>query len=67
MNNLTIMEARRMSKVRLQIEIGKCAKYLENNFGMEHIKAHEFVSRVMNLGIAIQERHDQEKTEKEES
>lgn len=56
MKNLTIMEAREMSRSRLQTEIGKCTKYLEKECGMEHVDACTFVSKVMNLGIAIQEK-----------
>ena len=40
----------------IQTEIGKCAKYLEDEFSMEHTNACEFVSRIMNLGIAFQEK-----------
>ena len=63
MKKLTIMEARKMSKTKLQTEIRKCSKYLENELGMEHTDACIFVSRVMNLGIAIQEKFDAEKSE----
>ena len=58
MDELTIMEARKKSFDRLQTEIGSCAKYLEREFGMDHVDACKFVSKIMNLGIAIQEKHD---------
>lgn len=58
MEKFTIMEAREMSMSKLQTEIGKCTKYLENELGMEHTNACIFVSRIMNLGIAIQEKYN---------
>lgn len=58
MNKLTIMEARKISSNRLQTELRKCVKYLEKELGMEHANACMFVSRIMNLGIAIQEKYD---------
>lgn len=58
MKKFTIMEAREMSSSKLQIEIGKCSKYLEDKLGMDHTDACLFVSRIMNLGIAIQEKHN---------
>ncbi len=51
----TIMEEREMSKHKLQTEIGKCTKRIEE-LGMNHEEACKFVSSIMNLGIAIQEK-----------
>lgn len=59
---ITIMEAREMSKNKLKTEIGKCGKKLEE-LGMNHEEACEFVSSIMNLGIAIHEKDSIEKTE----
>ena len=53
--NFTIMETRKMSKGKLQTEIGVCEKRLEA-LGMNCKDACEFVSSVMNLGIAMQEK-----------
>lgn len=55
MMNVTIMEAREMTKEKIEVELGKRAKKLEE-FGMTHEDACEFLSGVMNLGIAIQEK-----------
>lgn len=55
MMNVTIMETRDMSKSKLQIEIGKRAKKLED-LGMTNEEACGFVSGIMNLGIAMQEK-----------
>ena len=44
-----------MTKGKLTAEIGKRAKALEE-LGMGHGDACEFVSGVMNLGIAMQEK-----------
>ena len=61
---VTIMEARKMTEGKLTAEIGKRAKVLEE-LGMNHEDACEFVSGVMNLGIAMQEKWD--KTHKNNS
>lgn len=51
--NFTIMETREMDERRLQAEISKCVKWIEERcFGMGHEEACEFISSVMNLGIA---------------
>ena len=47
--------ARKMTEGKLTAEIGKRAKVLEE-LGMNHEDACEFVSEVMNLGIAMQEK-----------
>ena len=60
MMNVTIMETRDMSKSKLQIEIGKRAKKLEE-LGMTHEEACGFVSGIMNLGIARQEKMNEKK------
>lgn len=52
----TIMETRKMSENQIQKEIGKCCKQIEV-LGMDHKEACELVSSIMNLGIAIQEKH----------
>ena len=54
MDNLTIMKTRKMTKQRLEIELGKHTKYLEE-LGMNHNDACNFVSNVMNIGIYVQE------------
>ena len=55
MANLTIMDARKMSKTKLEVEIGKYSKQLEE-LGMNHVEACSLLSTVMNIGIAIQEK-----------
>ena len=52
--NVTIMEARDMSKTKIEVELGKRVEKLEE-LGMTHKTACEFVSGIMNLGIAAQE------------
>ena len=61
--NVTIMETRDMSKSKLQIEIGKRAKKLEE-LGMTHEEACGFVSDIMNLGIARREKMNEKKNSK---
>ena len=53
--NITIVDARKMSKLKLQTELDKCAKQLET-LGMSHEEACQFVSKVMSFGIAIDEK-----------
>ena len=53
--NFTIMETREMSKHKLEAELVKCSKQLEE-LGMSHEEACGLVSSIMNLGIAIQEK-----------
>lgn len=53
--NVTIMEAREMSKTKIEVELGKRVKKLEE-LGMNHEEACEFLSGVMNLGIAAQKK-----------
>ena len=60
MMNVTIMETRDMSKGKLQTEIRKRAKKLEE-LGMTHEEACGFVSGIMNLGIAMQETMNEKK------
>ena len=52
--DVTIIEARDMSKTKIEIELGKRVKKLEE-FGMTHEEACVFVSGIVNLGIAAQE------------
>lgn len=59
MHNLTVMETREMSKRKIEAELRKRAKVLED-LGMNYEDACGFISGVMNLGIAMQEK----KTEK---
>lgn len=52
---LTIMDTRKMSKTKIETKLGEYAKELEA-LGMDHVSACDFLSSVMNLGIAAQER-----------
>lgn len=51
---LTIVDTRKMSKVQIEVELGKCAKELEK-LGMDHPSACNFIASIMNLGIASHE------------
>lgn len=55
MNGLTIMETREMSMTQINMKLGEYIKKLEE-FGMDHVSACKFVSSIMNLGIAAQEK-----------
>lgn len=56
----TIMEARKMTKKELEARLTACREELESS-GMEHTDACKFLSEVMNIGIAIQEKEKQKK------
>lgn len=51
---LTIMDTRKMSKTKIETKLGEYAKELEK-LGMDHKGACEFLSSIMNLGIAAHE------------
>jgi hypothetical protein len=53
-NMLSIVDTRKMSKAKIEMELGKRAKELEK-LGMNHVSACEFLTSVMNLGIAAHE------------
>ena len=53
MMNVTITEAMKMKKTKIEVELGKRSKVLEE-LGMSHEDACGFISGVMNLGIAAQ-------------
>ena len=49
---LTVEDTMKMNKVQIEKKLGKYAKEL-NGFGMNHKSSCEFLSSVMNLGIAL--------------
>ena len=60
MDNLTIFDTRDMSIDESNHELSNRTRFLED-LGMEHIDSCEFVSSIMNLGIASQEKWDEKK------
>ena len=52
---LTIADTRNMSKTNIETKLGEYANELEK-LGMDHVSACGFLSSVMNLGIAAQEK-----------
>lgn len=55
MDNLTIFDTRDMSMDEINHELSNRMKFLEE-LGMERIDSCGFVSSIMNLGIASQEK-----------
>lgn len=51
-----LADTRNMSKAKIQRELSKCRKKIEE-LGMEHEEACDFISSIMNLGIAINEKN----------
>lgn len=60
MDNLTIFDTRDMSIDEINHELSNRTRFLED-LGMEHIDSCEFVSSIMNLGIASQEKWNEKK------
>ena len=60
---ITIMDARKMSKGEIESQLKDATKVLENGLGIDHECACTFLSNVMNLGIASQEKFNQMKQE----
>ena len=60
MDNLTIFDTRDMSIDEINHELSNRTRFLED-LGMEHIDSCEFVSSIMNLGIASQEKWNDKK------
>ena len=54
-NVLTIADTKKMSKTKIEVKLAEYAKELEN-LGMDHVSACEFLSSIMNLGIAAHEK-----------
>ena len=55
MDNLTIMHTRDMSMDDINNELINRARFLED-LGMTHVDSCSFISSIMNLGIASQEK-----------
>ena len=60
MDTLTIFDTRDMSIDEINHELSNRRRFLEN-LGMEHIDSCGFISSVMNLGIASQEKWNDKK------
>ena len=56
--SLTIMEAREMNTHEIEVDLGKHTSQLEK-LGMNRVDDYHFISTVMNLGIAFQEKWDE--------
>ena len=60
MDTLTIFDTRDMSIDEINHELSNRMRFLED-LGMEHIDSCGFISSVMNLGIASQEKWNEKK------
>ena len=56
--NFTLAETRKMSESKIQTEIGKCVKQIDE-LGMDHNEVCALVSSIINLGIALREKWNQ--------
>lgn len=50
---INLAQAERMSERKLQAEIGKRAKYLKEEFGMNRNEAANFIASLLNMGVAM--------------
>ena len=55
-------EASKMSRVKLQTEIGKRSKYLREELGMGREEAANFIAGLLNLGVSMHERFMKKKS-----
>ena len=62
---ISLAQAETMTEQKLQIEIGKRAKYLKGEFGMDANDTANFISSLLNMGVAMNERLKDKKTKKE--
>lgn len=60
MDNLTIFDTRDMSIDEINHELSNRTRFLED-LGMEHVDSCGFISSIMNLGIASQEKWNEKK------
>lgn len=60
MDNLTIFDTRDMSIDEINHELTNRTRFLED-LGMEHVDSCGFISSIMNLGIASQEKWNEKK------
>ena len=63
MDNLTIFDTRDMSIDEINHELSNRMRFLED-LGMTHVDSCAFISSIMNLGIASQEKWKRDKTKK---
>ena len=61
---INLAQAEDMSENELQIEIGKHTKYLREQLGMDRFEAATFVSSLLNMGVAMNERFKSKKSDK---
>lgn len=61
---INLAKADNMSENELQLEIGKRSKYLKEELGMDPIECADFVSSLLNMGVAMNRIFESEKSEK---
>lgn len=50
---INLAKAEKMSEDELQLEIGKRAKYLREELGMDRFECANFVGDLLNIGVAL--------------
>lgn len=64
LKTINLEKARQMNEEKLQLEIGKRAKYLREDLGMDRVECANFITSLLNLGASMQEKFDSKKTKK---
>ena len=59
---INLAKAEEMSESKLQMEIGRRSKYLREQLGMDANEAANFIASLLNMGVAMNERLGDKKT-----
>lgn len=63
--NYGIEDTRKMSEKKIQMEIGKISNEFVWELGIDSKEAGRIICTIMNLGIALQEKFDERKANKD--
>ena len=61
---ISLAQAKTMSESTLRYRIGMHAKYLREELGMDENEVANFVTDLLNMGVAMNEKLKEKKTEK---
>lgn len=63
---INLAQAEAMSERKLQLEFGKRAKYLTEQLGMDETEAANFISSLLNMGVAMNKKLKSKKPKKDD-
>jgi hypothetical protein len=61
---ISLAQAKTMSRCEIETEIGKRSKFLHEQFGLDPVDASNFVSSLLNLGVVMNEKLQEEKAKR---